>query len=84
MKGLAGIVLDVFEITGRGCVVVHGPPGDPGLRLRTGDGVLLKRPDGSEIRTTVRGTSMGNGDPDSLLADIRREDVPLGTEIWLV
>ena len=76
MKTFVYTVEDVFQITGRGCVVMAG------------DGVVLKRPDGSEIATTVRGTDPGvrgeNGVSLAiLLADITKDDVPIGTEVWL-
>jgi len=56
--------------------------------VRPGDGVALKRPDGSEITTTVRGIDPGvrgeNGVSLAiLLADITKDDVPVGTEVWL-
>lgn len=85
MKGFVCRVEDVFQITGRGCVIVPGYPadGDPG---RMGSALLLKRPDGSEITTAVRGLDFF-GNPERtgyaiLLADVTKADVPVGTEVW--
>jgi len=79
-------VEDVFCITGRGCAVTAGMP-DGRFVLKIGAGVVLKRPDGSEVETTVRGVHLGNqgsGAPISiLLADVTKADVPIGTELWL-
>lgn len=88
MKTFVYTVEDVFQITGRGCVVMAGLP-DGELAVRPGAGVVLKRPDGSEITTTVRGTDPGvrgeNGVSLAiLLAEITKDDVPIGTEVWLV
>jgi translation elongation factor EF-Tu-like GTPase len=66
-------VEDIFQISGRGCVVVPGIPKDGGFRLKVGDPLLLRRPDGTELSTTLRGIEMveprrgdrlsGNPDP---------------------
>lgn len=91
MKTLICRVEDVFQITGRGCVIVPGFPADADLRGRVGGTLLLKRPDGSEITTTIRGFEF-SGNPTLLertgyailLADVTKADVPIGTEVWEV
>jgi len=86
MRAFVFTVEDVFCITGRGCVVVAGMP-DHKLFLKPGDGILLKRPDGSEVETTIRGVDAGirreNGTAIAiLLADVTKADIPIGTEVW--
>jgi hypothetical protein len=80
-------VEDAFQIPGRGCVVVPGLPLGGEIQARIGDGVLLKRPDGSELATTIRGFELGGGSEVAasamLLADVTKADVPIGTEVWL-
>lgn len=80
------IVEDVFQITSIGCVIAPGVPRDFDLRVRTGDGILLRRPDGSQITTTVRSIPMGGRAPGIPLNlhTVHKDDVPIGTEVWLV
>ena len=81
MKALIRRVKDVFQITGRGCVIVPGFAADADLRGRVGATLLLKRPDGSEITSTIRGFEF-SGNPSVLertgyailLADVTRAD----------
>ena len=78
---------DVFQIAGRGCVVTPGIPKDADLRLKVGDPLLLRRPDGSDLRTILRGIEMGGspefpGIPILLGAEVSKEQVPVGSELW--
>lgn len=89
VKALICVVEEVFQIGGwGGCVIAPGVPKESGPRVRVGDDVLLVRPDGSELRTTVRGIPMGGrrdlpGIP--ILLDIAdKVEIPIGTEVWLV
>ena len=45
----------VFDITGRGVVLTPGVDGAGPLRVRVGDPLELRLPDGSSRRTVVRG-----------------------------
>lgn len=80
---------DVFQITGRGCVVVPGiPKSSPDLKIKVGDSVVLKRPDGSEIETTIRGIEMGSRVPSDFIpvllgSEVTKDMVPVGTELWV-
>ena len=77
-----------LAIRNRGVVILPGiiPVGDE--RFRVGDPLLLKRPDGSEIKTTISGlelfTCVTNRDIPVLLNGIGKEEVPIGTEVWSV
>ena len=78
---------DVFQITGRGCVITPGVPKSGDFRLKIGDPLLLKRPDGSEVRTTLGGIEMGGspaypGIPILLGSELTKDQVPIGTEVW--
>jgi translation elongation factor EF-Tu-like GTPase len=86
-------VEDTFLIHGRGLILVPGivPQGDE--RFKTGDSVLLKRPDGSALDWTIGGLEMAitNRKPHEpspeipiMLAGLSKDDVPLGTEVWSV
>ncbi len=88
MTTLVGLIDDVFQITGRGCVVtIKLEHFSPDVVLQVGDAVLLRTPDGSEIETVMRGAEMGlraKAQAVGLLLgpDITKEMVPPGTEIW--
>jgi hypothetical protein len=82
-------VSDTFIIRRRGVVVMPGlvPVGEE--RFRVGDPLLLKRPNGSEIRTVIGGIEMFTPPNPNLgfpilLKDLANEDVPVGTEVWSV
>ncbi len=81
-------VADTFLVRGRGVVLLPGivPVGDE--RFRVGDALLLKRPNGSEIQTTIGGLEMFQGtikpDIPVLLNGLGKEDVPVGTEVWSI
>jgi 2'-5' RNA ligase len=89
VRALICVVEDVFQIGGGGgCVIAPGVPRDSGLRVRVGDDVLLTRPDGSVLETTVRGIPMG-GRADLprvpiALSVADKSQVPVGTRVWLV
>ena len=88
------VVESVFTIKGRGLGAVGFKAEDYGsLRLRSGDEVELRLPDGSSRHTTIVGVeyppsikSIGAKPPDPtygiILADVTATDVPPGTEIW--
>jgi hypothetical protein len=79
-------VEQVFFIAGVGCVVTPGIEATDS-RVRIGDALLLKLPGGGALRTAVRGLEVFepiNGHLPLLLgAEIAREQVPPGTEVWL-
>ena len=52
------IIEDVFELFGRGVVAIPGIPLPSDRVVKAGDARLLKRPDGSELTTRVRGVEM--------------------------
>ena len=87
---LLSAVADVFAIEGRGCVVVPGLPyPSPTIPvLRRGAPITLRRPDGSELQTTIRDLEMISRRPPVpftpvlLPSPITKSDVPIGTELW--
>jgi hypothetical protein len=62
------------------------PVGDE--RFRAGDPLLLKRPDRSELRTTIGSLEVLDSNPSNqvvvLLKELGKKDVPIGTEVWSV
>jgi len=87
------VVDDAFQILGRGCVLVPGPPAEPGSQeVRVGDRILLVLPDGATIETEIRGLEMINyrrrptaiTAPIMLPREITKDQVPAGTQVFLV
>jgi len=89
MKVFLSKVDDVFQLTGRGCVVVPGIPESWDKKvIKVGDAIILKRPDMPEICTVVQGLEMGARTTPKitplLLGDgVSKEMVPIGTELWV-
>jgi len=85
---LLGKVEDVFEIRGRGTVVT--PIWLSNLEVRSGDPIELRTSDGRVQKTriaavefTYRGPGAGCRTAFILARDIAKQDVDLGSEIWL-
>lgn len=86
-------VADRFQIRGRGCVLVPGLSTEAGSPVvRVGDAIQLRTPDGRVIDTHIRGVEMINylrkperiTAPILLPSNLSTEDVPVGTEVFLV
>ena len=80
---------DTFEITGRGMVLLPGIPDDrKKYVVHIGDSLEVRKPDGQHLITTVAGIEMCNSPkrfiPLLLSKDVRKEDVPVGSELWHV
>ncbi|MFO0964617.1 MAG: hypothetical protein U0793_03390 [Gemmataceae bacterium] len=75
------VTIEVYE---RGLLTLPGVPKGPFLKL--GDEVALRRPDGSVVTATIAGTGewspVRNGEMPLLLADLTKEQIPPGTEVW--
>ena len=79
------IVEAVFEISGRGCIIV------PSVRtvaskVRRNDKILLKTPAGKVLDTHVHELEIacpGAGVGIELPSGIAKDEIPEGTEIWL-
>ncbi|MBZ0187885.1 MAG: hypothetical protein K8F91_16685, partial [Candidatus Obscuribacterales bacterium] len=83
-------VREVFEVMNRLVVVSDTPCEEFDTRLwRHGSTVELRRPDGSSL-TTKTWYEMGTpSDPKRAMAFsvenfLKKSDVPLGTEVWLI
>ncbi|MHC4201976.1 MAG: hypothetical protein ACYSU0_18460 [Planctomycetota bacterium] len=86
MARLVFMVASVFDIRGRGVVVC---PSDPVTRkdfpdCREGSPIELRRPGLTAIRTMVAGTPVFKPNIDILLRDLKKADIPVGTEVWLL
>jgi hypothetical protein len=86
-------VADVFLIEGRGCVLVPGLPTEPDSPVvKTGARIRLQTPTGRVIDTSIKAIEMINYRkkpekicvPILLPKDIGKDDVPVGTEVFLL
>lgn len=83
---------DVFDIQGRGCVLV--PITDPTLEVRPGDQIQLRTPTDRIVDTHIASVEFLHGKkPDGgrfcrtaimLPREFSKEDIPIGTEVWLL
>lgn len=85
MSRLLFTVEDVFLITGRGVIRVPGFTGQEVVRL--GQEVLIKRPGGSEIRSTISSMDIPRGGKHYarvpiLVKGLVKADVPIGSTVW--
>ncbi len=86
MRVHSSTIEGVFQIDGRGGVVVPGLLLDADPHVCIGDPTILRRPDGTEIQTSVAGIEMVrtldcNSMPVLLPKNIHKDDIPIGTEL---
>jgi hypothetical protein len=75
------VVEQVFSVTGRGVILL------PGLGknvVRVGTPIQLVRPDGSKLGTKIRGIGFNEFHDILVGQELRKEDVPVGTEVWTI
>ena len=81
------IIEDVFLISGRGLVVLPGIPLTGNWHVKAGTPIELRKPNGSTRESKIRGIEMIRGTrqilPILLGAGLTKDDVPIGTEIWI-
>jgi hypothetical protein len=85
MGRLLFTVEDTFAIRERGTILVPGIPLGEDDRWHIGDALVLRRPDGSVIETTIRGVDIHSRRPISdlpVLVPAAEEEIPVGTEVW--
>lgn len=76
----------VFILRGRACILTAA---ELTSRCRVGSEVLLRTPDGREIRTCIEGLEIMHGadaksQPVILISKkFRKEEIPEGTEVWI-
>jgi hypothetical protein len=86
------VIEGAFLIPRRGLVLVPEVHLRVDERLRVGDPILLKKPDGSTIRTNIGGIEVCCGSRNQqpqcemhvLLREMSKEDAPPGTEVWTI
>ena len=71
---------NTFMITGRGLILT---PGLGKNYVKVGAKIKLVRPDKSIIETTIRGISFNENFDILVGANLTKDDIPAGTEVWL-
>ena len=83
-------VEDVFDISGRGCIVVPGIPYNFEPVINKESILEFHNPNGSKTRTTIQAFEMINRGkpmehaPFSLPQEIKKKDIEPGAKIYLV
>jgi hypothetical protein len=76
---------DAFAVRERGTILVPGLPAGRDGRWQIGDALVLRRPDGSTVETTIRGMDLQHPGPRgeiAVLVPVAKADIPVGTEVW--
>jgi len=81
----------VFDIAGRGLTLAPAIPHNLGSAIRPKDRIQLRTPNGQILDTHIASFSFGKpiGGGRTIVAielpsEMRREDVPIGTEVWFL
>jgi len=84
------IVEDVFDISGRGCVIVPGIPYSFDPPIGIGAKIEIRNPSGTVVQATLKGIEMINRGrprehaPFSVNLDVNKSDVEIGAELHLI
>jgi hypothetical protein len=76
-----------FEVQDRGTILGPGLISEPDEFFRVGQSIQLRRPDGSELRVSIRGLDFFHPGPNgewAILVGLEESEVPIGTEVWSV
>jgi hypothetical protein len=83
------VVSGTFTVFGRGIALLPGVSKyEPGPRVGQGMSIELRRPDGTILWTKIRGIEWFQTPPQPtapllMPPEIAKEEVPVGTEVWL-
>jgi hypothetical protein len=81
-------VEDMFDVPGRGCVIVPVIPDGSDVKVRAADLIQLRAPDGRVSDTHIASIELlkpqhGNRRMAIMLPrDLAKRDIPVGTEVW--
>ncbi len=81
---------DVFEISGRGCVIVPGIPKAFNRPVPVGSKLVIEHPDGNKIETRITGIEMINrgrplqASPFSVSRSTTKVELPIGSKVFFV
>lgn len=80
----------VFEISGRGCVIVPGIPHAFSEPVPVGSKLIIEHPDGKKVETRITGVEMINrgrplqSTPFSVSKSTTKMQLPIGSKVFFV
>jgi translation elongation factor EF-Tu-like GTPase len=84
-------VEDVFDISGRGCVLAPQIFTTVDVKVREKDQLQLRTPDGKVLDTHIASIELGKPQLGGhcrafimLPRELDKKDIPIGTEVWLL
>jgi len=84
-------VEDVFDLSGRGCVLAPQVFSNVGVKVRAKDRLQLRTPDGRVVDTHIASIELGKPQDGSpcrafimLPRELGKKHIPIGTEVWLL
>jgi len=82
---------DVFDISGRGCIVVPGIPYSLGLNVKVGAPVLIVSPEGDRLHTTIASFERFHRRAEGLThaafavsRDVKKASLKVGSSVYLL
>jgi hypothetical protein len=78
---------DVFDIRGRGCVLVPGIPNSLSVSIRIGTAIVIEPPSGAALETEIVGLELINRGrsiehaPFSVPRHIRKDQLLIGSQV---
>jgi hypothetical protein len=86
MSRLLFTVESTFLLPRHGLVLLPGIVAIGDESFRIGSPLLLRRPDGIEVRASIAGIEIPNPNPSHafvpLIKGFDKEEVPIGTQVW--
>jgi len=81
-------VEEVFEISGRGCVIVPAISEGQDFKIRLGEAIQLRTPEGRTLNTHIGSVELLTTAGPSRIAimlppDVLSRDVAKGSDVWL-
>lgn len=82
---------DVFDISGRGCIVVPGIPYSLGLNVKVGAPVLIVSPEGDRLHTRIEAFEMVHRRTEApthaafaVERDVQKASLKIGSSMYLL
>lgn len=83
-------VEDVFDVSGRGCVIVPGIPYSFEPKIGVGAELEIRNPSGRRVHAILKGVEMINRGrpmkhaPFLVDRDVKKSDIEIGAELYLI
>jgi translation elongation factor EF-Tu-like GTPase len=80
---------EVFEVSGRGCVIVPAMVEGADFKIRPRDAIQLRTPEGRTLNTHIASVELLKPEVGAcrmaivLPPDVLKHDIPKGSDVWL-